>query len=50
MLQLSWSNQLWMPSSSCLGNSGCFGLSGLNLTDCEGGGGGGLVGCGGLVH
>ena len=34
-------------SSSCLSNSGCFGLSGLNLT--EGGGGGGLVGLGGLV-
>ena len=32
-------------SSSCLINSGCLGLSGLNLTDCacgggEGGGGG----------
>ena len=36
-------------SSSCLSNSGCLGLSGLNLTDC-GGGGGGLVGLGGLVH
>ena len=30
-------------------NSGCLGLSGLNLTDC-GGGGGGLVGLGGLVR
>ena len=47
-------------STSCLSNSGCLGLSGLNLTDCacvaiacggmehptSGGGGGG----GGLVH
>ena len=32
-------------SSSCLSNSGCLGLSGLNLTDC-GGGGGGLVNSG----
>ena len=33
----------------CLRNSGCLGLSCLNLTDC-GGGGGGLVGLGGLVR
>ena len=33
---------------SCLNNSGCLGLSGLNLTDI-GGGGGALVGFGGLV-
>ena len=34
---------------SCLNNSGCLGLSGLNLTE-GGGGGGGLLGLGGLVH
>ena len=32
----------------CLSNSGCLSLSGLNLNDC-GGGGGGLVGLGSLV-
>ena len=32
-----------------LSNCGCLGLSGLNLTDC-GGGGGGLVGCHGQGH
>ena len=40
-------------SSSLLNNSGCFGLSGLNLTNCTccgGGGGGGIVGLGGLVR
>ena len=40
-------------SSSLLSNSGCLGLSGLNLTDCTcsgGGGGGGIVGLGGLVR
>ena len=39
-------------SSGCLSNSGCLGLSGLNLTDCDtetGEGGGSLVGCGGLI-
>ena len=49
-------------SSSCLSNSGCLGLFGLNLTDCafassggaehpaSGGEGGDLVGLGGLVR
>ena len=37
-------------SFNLLSNSGCLGLSGLNLTDCGGGGGGGLVGFGGLVR
>ena len=36
-------------SSSCLGNSSCLSLSGINLTDC-GGGSGSLVGLGGLVR
>ena len=38
-------------SSSCLSNSGCLGLSALNLTKdllSIGGGGGGLLGLGGL--
>ena len=35
--------------SNLLISSGCLGLSGLNLTEGEGGGGGGLVGLGGLV-
>ena len=32
--------------SNLLINSGCLGLSGLNLTEGEGGGGGGLRGAG----
>ena len=38
-------------SSNCLNNSGCLGLSGLNLTEGTdtGGGAGDLIGCGGLV-
>ena len=45
---ISISCDLGCLSSSCLNNSGCLVLSGLNLT--KGSGGGGLVGLGGLVH
>ena len=35
---ISISHEMGCLSQSCLSNSGCLGLSGLNLTNCGGGG------------
>ena len=49
LLGFSWYGLKVVDLTGLSSNSGCLGLSGLNLTNC-GGGGGGLVGLGGLVR